>query len=45
MSREEEYLSVYRSFINELDDYFEYRNESLSDREKVHQLLVTLRTN
>ena len=42
MSKEEEYLSAYRSFINEIDDYFEYSNESLKDRKKVHQLLGNL---
>lgn len=42
MSKDEEYLSAYRSFVNEIDDYFEYRNESLSDRKKVYQLLDNL---
>ena len=40
--KDQVYLAAYRSFINEIDDYFECRNESLSDRKKVHQLLDNL---
>ena len=42
MTKEESYLSAYRNFINKIDDYFEYRNESLKDRKKVHELLDKL---
>jgi len=38
----ERYLRVYRNFVNNTDDYFEYRNESKKDRQKVHQLLQNL---
>lgn len=40
--KDQVYLSAYRNFVNEIDDYFEYRNESLSDRKKVYQLLGNL---
>ena len=35
-------LHWYRYSVNKIDDYFEYRNESLKDRKKVHQLLGNL---
>ncbi|ASU03330.1 hypothetical protein [Pseudoalteromonas phage J2-1] len=35
-------LYWYRYSVNQIDDYFEYRNESLKDRKKVHQLLGNL---
>lgn len=35
-------LMVYRNCINNIDDYFEYTNESQKDRKKVHQLLQNL---
>jgi hypothetical protein len=38
----ERYLRAYRTFVNGVDDYFEYRNESEKDRQKVHQLLQNL---
>lgn len=34
--------TAYGKAINQIDDYFEYRNESLSDRKKVHQILGNL---
>lgn len=40
--RNEKYLRAYRNFVNNIDDYFEYRNESKKDRQKVHQLLQNL---
>ena len=40
--KEERYRWAYRNFVNQIEDYFEYRNESLKDREKVHQLLGNL---
>ena len=40
--KDQVYLSAYRNFVNEVDDYFEYRNESLVDRKRVHQLLGNL---
>tara|TARA_R100000541_G_C1897352_1_gene83959 strand:+ start:20564 stop:20923 length:360 start_codon:yes stop_codon:yes gene_type:complete len=40
--KEERYRWAYRNFVNQIDDYFEYRNESLKDRKKVQQLLGNL---
>ena len=40
--KEERYRWAYRNFVNQIDDYFEYSNESLKDRKKVHQLLENL---
>ena len=36
------YTWAYRNFVNKVDDYFEYQNESKKDRQKVHQLLQNL---
>lgn len=33
---------AYREAINEVDDYFEYRNESKKDREFIHKVLIKL---
>lgn len=35
-------ISYYQQAINEIDDWFEYANESKSDREKVHSILDAL---
>ena len=35
-------LESYQRAINKLDDYFEYRNESVKDREVVHAILAKL---
>lgn len=35
-------LRCYQEAINKIDDYFEYRNESLRDREYVHKVLEQL---
>lgn len=35
-------LSAYQVAVNKIDDYFEYANESLKDRKKVHQILGNL---
>ena len=35
-------IQVYRNFVNKLDDYFEYRFESMKDQKKVNQLLQDL---
>ena len=40
--KNERYLKAYRNFVNQIDDYFEYRDESIEDRKKVHQLLQNL---
>ena len=40
--KNERYLKAYRNFVNQIDDYFEYRNEPIEDRKKVHQLLQNL---
>ena len=40
--KNERYLKAYRNFVNQIDDYFEYRSESTEDRKKVHQLLQNL---
>ncbi len=40
--KEERYNLVYRNFVNQIEDYFEYSNESLKDRKKVFQLLGNL---
>lgn len=42
LNKQKKYLNCYRDFVNQIDDYFEYRNESLKDRKKVHQLLGNL---
>lgn len=36
------HLNAYRSAINEIDDFFEYANESESDRKKVREVLHRL---
>lgn len=33
---------LYRDAINQIDDYFEYRNESEKDRKFIHGVLNTL---
>lgn len=38
----ERYTWAYRNFVNEVDDYFEYRCESKKDQQKVYQLLQNL---
>lgn len=38
----EKELSLYRKAINQIDDYFEYINESKRDREFVHKILDKL---
>ncbi len=40
--RQEELIAAYQKTINRIDDYFEYTNESKSDREKVHEILDRL---
>lgn len=40
--KEERYRWAYRNFVNQVEDYFEYSNESLKDRKKVFQLLGNL---
>ena len=35
-------LRKYQKAINEIDDYFEHRNESMQDRKKVYQILGNL---
>jgi hypothetical protein len=35
-------LGHYQQAINKIDDYFEYRNESKKDRDKVHGILESL---
>lgn len=35
-------LGIYQKAINEIDDYFEYRNESKKDRKAVHGVLGRL---
>ena len=37
--RQEEIISAYQKTVNRIDDYFEYRNESVSDREEIHEIL------
>jgi hypothetical protein len=38
-------LEIYQKAINKIDDYFEYRNESVKDRLKVQEILNELTTN
>ncbi len=35
-------LNAYKKAINQIDDFFEYRNSSKSDREQVHAILDNL---
>ncbi len=35
-------LNAYKKAINRIDDFFEYRNSSKSDREQVHAILDNL---
>ena len=35
-------FQLYQNAINEIDDYFEYRNESKKDRKMVHSILEKL---
>lgn len=35
-------LTAYQIAVNQLDDFFEYMNESKSDRAQVHQILDNL---
>lgn len=32
-------LGIYQNTVNQIDDYFEYRNESKADRKKVYQII------
>lgn len=38
----EEILVAYQKAINQIDDYFEYANESKKDRVRVHSILFRL---
>jgi len=40
--RQDELIAAYQKTINRIDDYFEYTNESKSDREEVHTILARL---
>ena len=40
--KEVRYRGAYRDFTNQIEDYFEYSNESLKDRKKIFQLLGNL---
>lgn len=40
--KESEQLEAYREAVNKFDDHFEYANESLSDRKRVHMILSEL---
>lgn len=42
VNKNERYRWAYRNFVKQIDDYFEYKNESIKDRKKVHQLLQNL---
>lgn len=33
---------IYRKAINDIDDYFEYANESAKDRQKVYSILDSM---
>ncbi len=35
-------LSMYQKAVNEVDDYFEYANESKKDQKQVHKILGNL---
>jgi len=35
-------IKAYQDAINEIDDFFEYSNESKSDRKRVHYILADL---
>jgi iron uptake system EfeUOB component EfeO/EfeM len=35
-------LDAYKTFVNRIDDYFEYANQSIKDRMKVHLYLGSL---
>jgi hypothetical protein len=35
-------LDAYKDAVNRIDDWFEYANESATDREKVHEILDNL---
>ena len=41
----EQAIQAYRACINRIDDYFEYSNESVKDREMVHKALADLTNN
>jgi len=40
--RQDELIAAYQKTINRIDDYFEYTNESKSDRKEVHAILARL---
>ncbi len=40
--RQDELIAAYQKTVNRIDDYFEYTNESESDREQVHAILARL---
>ena len=40
--RNRKILEAYQNAINRIDDYFEYRNESISDRSFIHAELARL---
>lgn len=42
LHKQEELTAAYQKTVNRIDDYFEYRNESVSDREEVQAILARL---
>jgi len=42
LHRQKELTAAYQKTVNRIDDYFEYANESKSDREKVQEILGRL---
>ena len=40
-----EIMKYYQDAINKIDDYFEYSNQSISDREFIHKTMDTLTAN
>ena len=42
LHRQKELVTAYQKTINRIDDYFEYSNNSIGDRQYVHELLADL---
>jgi len=42
LHRQKVLVAAYQKTVNRIDDYFEYANESKSDREKVQEILGRL---
>ena len=45
IDRLKKHREAYAKAVNQIDDYFEYSNESVSDRKRVYEILDNLKLN